>query len=248
MFAVKRGGWVLVALSAGVVLASCAGPQVARDNAVSYITREPAPREAPRDYVLGPGDTIKVEFYYNEKLNRQLVIRPDGRITLPLKGEVDASRLTPDQLSRRIRELFSDVLKEPVVTVTVETTGKSNVVYVMGEVQKPDYYTLESPTTVTQILARAGVNTTTANLSTVLVIRRDSQGKPVGRLVNVNDILNKADLGQDIVLGRYDIVYVSRSMIAKADLFVDQYINRLVPNLFRLNYNFTNVLDNGNND
>lgn len=238
MLAVKRGVGLILLLSAGVLIASCAGPQIAKDNVASFITNEPAAVQEPqREYVLSAGDTIKVEFYYNEKLNRQLTIRPDGRITLPLKGDVDASHLTPDQLSRNIRELFKDDLTEPVVTVTLEATSKSNVVYVMGEVHKPDYFVLDSPTTVTQILARAGVNMATANLDTVLVVSRSNQGKPVGRLINVKNVIEKANLDQDVLLKKHDIVYVSSSTIARADLFVDQYINRLIPNFFRITYN-----------
>ena len=190
-----------------------------------------------RDYVLGTGDTLKVDFYYNEKLNRQVVIRPDGKITLPLKGEIAAAGLTPQALADKIASLFIDMLKEPQVTVSVESFNKNNFVYVLGEVQKPDHYAMDSPTTVTQLLARAGVNTSTANLDTVFVLTRSKDGKPVGKLVNVNKILKEANLNDDFLLSRFDVVYVSRTRISKVDQFVDQYINRLIPNLFRVSYN-----------
>lgn len=218
-----------------VFLGACAGQnhKIVSENAVEPIMSETVEQV---DYVLRTGDVLKVEFYYNEKLSRQVVIRPDGKITLPLKGEVTAAGLTPNELKDKITSLFADMLKQPEVTVSVESFNKNNFVYILGEVHKPDYYAIESPTTVTQLLARAGVLTSTANLDTVLVLSRSKDGKPVGRLVNVNKILKEANLNDDLLLNRFDVVYVSQTRISKVNQFVDQYINRLIPSLFRVSY------------
>ena len=112
-------------------------------------------------------------------------------------------------------------------------TSKSNLVYVMGEVNKPDYFQMDTPTTLTQILARAGGLKDTAATSTILLLSRNMQRQPVGRLIDLDKILGEANIGNDPLLRQYDVVYVPRSQIANADLFVDQYINKIIPNFFR---------------
>lgn len=225
---------ILGLICVSMVLLSCGGNRsIVQPETVPGLAQSEA---VPGDYVLGTGDILKIEFSYSQNLNRQLTIRPDGKITLPLKGETMAAGITPAELNKKITSLYADTLKDPVITVSVEGFNKSNLVYVMGEVQRPDYYQMESPTTVTQILARAGVISSTANLNSILVISRGEEGKPVGKLVNVNEVLKKANLDYDVVLKKYDIVYVPKTSIAKANQFVDQYINRMVPNLFRFNY------------
>lgn len=75
------------------------------------------------DYLLQPGDSLRVEFTYNEELSREVVIRPDGRITLPHIGSLPAAAIKPDELAGRIREAFKKVLLRPEVTVDVLTYG-----------------------------------------------------------------------------------------------------------------------------
>jgi len=240
MFSNVNKSGVLVAFLVWVLLSSCAGQKIVPENITLH---QPGPIPQEKDYVLGYGDVIKVDFYYNPSLSRQATIRPDGKITLPLKGEVVAAGLTPAQFQESVVSLFRDLLKDPVVTVSVESFNKNNFVYVMGEVLRPDYYLLEAPTTVTQLLARAGVSTNSANLESVLVVSRTEEGKPVGKLVNVKKVLAEGDLNNDLLLKRYDIVYVSKTGIAKANLFVEQYINRIVPDFFRVSYNLERALD-----
>lgn len=215
---------------------SCAGPDISLKQDTIY---DQPITNLQRDYTLGAGDVIKVEFYYHQNMDRQLIILPDGKISLPVKGDIVAAGLTPNELKEKITALFSDIFKEPVVTVTVVEYMKNNIVYVMGEVKNPNYYSMETPTTLTQILARSGGFLDTARLDTVLVISRTDDGHPAGRLINVSKVMEEANLGHDILLRRYDIVYVPKSPIAKANLFIEQYFNKLIPNFFRFNYTIT---------
>lgn len=212
---------------------SCAGPDISLKQDTIY---DQPITNLQRDYTLGAGDVIKIEFYDHQSMDRQLIILPDGKISLPFKGDLVAAGLTPNELKEKITALFSDIYKEPIVTVTVVEYMKNNVVYVMGEVKNPNYYFMETPTTLTQILARSGGFLETARLDTVLVISRTDDGHPAGRLVNVSKVMEEANIGHDILLKRYDIVYVPKSSIAKADLFVEQYLSRLIPNFLKLNY------------
>jgi len=264
------------------------------------------PQAMTGEYVLTLGDVISVEFYSHPDLNRRLVIRPDGKITIPAKGDITAVGLSPMELARKLNQTYMDIFKHPSITVTLVeynqalqnfteaissdlrgqsklfpirpdgyisfpliadikaasmtlnqlrvdvttqynkivdnlsisinlTEIKGNVVYVMGEVTKPDFYVLEAPTTVAQILARAGVITDTAKLDTILVVSRNQDNRPVGKLVNLKSILREGNIGNDIILRQYDIVYVPKSAIANAGLFIDQYINNIIPEVFGFN-------------
>ena len=94
----------------------------------------------------------------------------------------------------------------------------SNLVYVNGEVRKPDSYQLVQPTTVTQILSQAGIIWENAKLSSVLVISRSPDGRPMGRLVNLSKVVGEGNIGHDVMLKRFDIVYVPRNAITNANL------------------------------
>jgi protein involved in polysaccharide export with SLBB domain len=77
-------------------------------------------RAQQSNYVIGVRDKLRVEFFYHQDASRTVVVRPDGRITLPLQGDVVAAGLTPEQLATRIRAMYQDVYRDPVVTVSVE--------------------------------------------------------------------------------------------------------------------------------
>ncbi len=316
--------YVLLIMIMGLFAASCAGPKITIENDTVYeqpvevVQSEyligPGDKielmyhilESPvdREYTLNVGDVVKVEFYSHPDMNRQVAIRPDGNITLPLKGDIFALGLTPAELSETIEEFYGDTLREPMVTVTlidfnvairelkneitslsrgqskivtvrpdgfvnfpliddikaagltltelksrVETRYKeinsslsvsllleemrSNVAYIMGEVKNPGMYLMERPVSITQLLAEAGGELYTAELSTIIVISRRRDGRPMGRLVNLDRAIGEANIGNDILLRQYDVVYVPRTAITKADIFIEQYINRLIPNVFR---------------
>jgi len=155
-------------------------------------------------------------------------VRPDGYVSFPILRDVMAKGKTVPELKRIISEEYSKQIDNLTVTLILKVM-KANLVYVMGEVAKPNYYLMEGPNSVTQIIARAGGFLDTAEESTVLVISRDKKRRPWGRLVNVEKIIHDGDISQDIVLNQYDVVYVPKSAIARRNLFIEQYLNRLIP-------------------
>ena len=106
---------------------------------------------------------------------------------------------------------------------------KANLVYIMGEVNRPNSYLIDGTSTVSQLVSRAGGVKNTAEKSTVLIISRDKKRRPWGRLVDLEKVLYYGDLSQDLVLQQYDIVFVPKSAIARRNLFVKQYIENMVP-------------------
>jgi polysaccharide export outer membrane protein len=165
----------------------------------------------------------------------EATLRPDGYITLPIVGDLFAAGLTATELNQAVSKAYAERYSGIQVSTIVRETP-SNVVYVLGEVRQPGQFPFSRPLSVTQALALAGVDTNTAGLGTVVVVNMHSR-TPTGRVLDVAGLFS-GDGGEDALLGRDDVVFVPKSAIAEADLFVDQYITRLL--LFRgSSFNYT---------
>ncbi len=127
------------------------------------------------DYRLGAGDKIRVEVYKEPQLSQSLQVRPDGKITMPLIGDMTASGLTPVQLRDQIGTSLKSYVNNPVVTVMV-VEALASTVYVMGEVNKPGTIALTGPTTVMQALAMAGGFRDFAKTGKIKILRNGANG------------------------------------------------------------------------
>jgi polysaccharide biosynthesis/export protein len=130
-------------------------------------------------FVLGPEDVIEVVVWKTPELSRQVVIRPDGKISLALIGDVVASGLTADQLAQKILEKYKAFKENPSVSVNVIEVN-SYYVFIVGEVVNPGKLPLKSYTTVLQAMSLAGGFSQFASRNNILVIRSvtDGEGKP----------------------------------------------------------------------
>lgn len=155
-------------------------------------------------------------------------IRPDGYVSFPVISDILAAGRTLPELKQVIQKQYQAQVDNLTVTLILKVM-KANLAYIFGEVNRPDTYLMDKNLTVSQLVSRAGGIKDTAETSTVLVISRDKDRKPWGRLVNLERMIAHGDISQDLVLKQYDIVYVPKSHIAKANLFVDQYINQMIP-------------------
>src|SRR5512147_1544851 len=169
---------IVLAAAAAALLAASAAPG-AQESAVSQAAKA-RPSAAPRetlggDYRLGAGDKLRIEVYKDQQLSQSLQIRPDGKITMPLIGDIPAVGLTPLELRDRLAGMLKDYVTNPVVTVIVVEAVASNV-YVMGEVNKPGPLALTGPMTVLQALAMAGGFKEFANTKDIRVLRRSMNG------------------------------------------------------------------------
>ena len=158
---------VLLMSSAMALLSGCFKPDV---------VVPPGPPE--EGFVLGPEDVIEVVVWKNPDLSREVVIRPDGRISLPLIGDVSASNITADQLAGNITERFKAYKENPSVSVNVLEVN-SYYVFVVGEVNVPGKLSLKSYTTILQALSLAGGFTQFASSNDILVVRNitNAEGK-----------------------------------------------------------------------
>jgi len=164
----------------------------------------------PADYVIGPNDVLLV-FYWREKdLSAEVAVRPDGKITLPLLNDVQASGLTPEALRARIAEAAARFVESPVVSVSVKAIN-SRKVYITGMVSKPGEYSLVGPTTVLQLIAIAGGLQEFANEENISVLRpteKDKLGQPLSFRVNYKELTKRRNLAQNIELKPGDTIVV----------------------------------------
>ena len=129
-------------------------------------------RNSPKEFLLGPEDVLDILVWKNEELSqRSVVVRPDGKISMPLIGEVQANGLSANELSAQIASRLKHFKDNPVVTVTVREVN-SYYIYVLGEVAKPGKFQLKSLTTVLQAVAIAGGFSVYAAKNRLQVIRK----------------------------------------------------------------------------
>jgi polysaccharide export outer membrane protein len=132
-------------------------------------------KRVPTDFLLGPEDVLDVVVWRNQDLSRTVVVRPDGYITMPLIGDVQASGFTANQLADRIANRIKEFKENPSVSVTVKEVN-SYFIYVLGEVAKPGKYSLKAYTTVLQAIALVGGFTPFASTSKMHVLRISTNG------------------------------------------------------------------------
>jgi len=148
-----------------------------------------APAQIADEYRIGPGDKLRIEVYKDAQLSQSVQVRPDGKITLPLIGDLEANNATPLELRDTIAKSLKEYITNPTVTVIVVEALASKV-YVMGEVTHPGTMELHGPTTILQALAMAGGFKEFANTKDVKVLRPKSGNGMETLRFNYKDMLN----------------------------------------------------------
>lgn len=168
----------------------------------------PAPpaTAAPADYIVGPEDVLGVLFWREPEISGDVTVRPDGRITLPLIGELRAEGLRPDQLRDQIQEAARKYLADANVAVVVRQLN-SRKVFVTGKVTTPGTFPLVGPRTVMQVIALAGGLNEFADAKNITVIRH-RDGKSQSFKFNYKDVARGKKLEQNIQLEPGDTVVV----------------------------------------
>lgn len=164
------------------------------------------------DYLIGPGDVLRIDVLEEEQLSGKYVVSPKGTIQMFLLGEVNVLNLSPEELSEKLKtDLERDYLRNPQVKVTVEEYN-SHKVYVLGEVAKPGTYHLKGKNTVLDIVLEAGGPTHNAGdrLSILRMENKDGQETLSHIPVNVTKLFVDGDMSQNVLLKDNDIIYMSR--------------------------------------
>jgi polysaccharide export outer membrane protein len=149
-----------------------ATPRPARTTPATATTVRPWNEQ---EYRLGPGDKIRIEVYREAQLSQSLQVRPDGRITLPLIGDVPAAGRTSIELRDSLAASLKEYVTNPVVTVIVQEATAAQV-FIIGEVPSPGAQVMQGPLTVLQALARAGGLKEFADERDIRVLRKGNLG------------------------------------------------------------------------
>lgn len=161
---------------------------------------------APDDYLIGPEDVLSIVFWRHKDMSGDVVVRPDGKITLPLLNDVQAARRTPEQLRLELIERAGHFVEDPTATVIVKQIH-SRKVFITGQVEKPGPYQIFAPTTVIQLIAMAGGLREFADGERILIMRLEGD-RPVGYNFNYKHVSRRLNMRQNIELKPGDTVIV----------------------------------------
>ena len=156
-------------------------------------------------YLIGPGDILAINVWKDAELSKTMPVRPDGKISLPLTGEVQASGLTAAKLEDAITIKLRDYITNPEVNVIVQEI-KSRTFNVVGKVAKPGSYDLSKPTTVLDAVALAGGFQDFAKVTKVYVLRRGADGSQRMLPFNYKQVIKGQALNQNVDLQPGDTV------------------------------------------
>ena len=164
------------------------------------------PIQIPESYVIGQGDLLEVFVWRNEQLSRQVTVRPDGKISLPLVQDLQAEGLTVLQLKDQITRRLKQYVQNPTVTVIISQIGSYRI-SVLGKVAAPGVYSINTRTTLLEAISLAGGFTEWANKRKITLIRNEG-GRNKKFRINYNKIVSGKDPSQNIILQRGDTIVV----------------------------------------
>jgi len=174
--------------------------------AISKHPSQILPLEVHESYVIGQGDVLEVFVWRNEQLSRQITVRPDGKISLPLIQDIQSEGLTALQLQDQITRKFKQYVQNPTVSVIVSQIN-SYKISVLGKVASPGVYPITTRTTFLEAISMAGGFTEWANQRKITVIRNEGGQKKKIR-INYKKIVSGKDPSQNIILNRGDTIIV----------------------------------------
>lgn len=181
--------------------------------------------EAPeKEYYIDIGDVLDISVWQVPDLSRpEVIVRPDGKVSFPLIGDVKAEGLTLTQLDDIITEELKEYVKAPQVSIMMRRFGEqTNKVVILGEIPVPGIYKFSSPATITEVIASAGGYTKYAVLNSIMIIRGEViKGRPKVNRVNLVKVLKSGRISENIFLKPNDIVYVPRSFIGNLNTFLE---------------------------
>ena len=189
-------------------------------------------------YRLFPGDELDIAIPTAPELAKTVTVQPDGRISLPLIGPVMVADRTTLEAQDALDSAYASQLRRPEVYITVKTAGPLRV-FVGGEVDKPGVYDMAGDINALQAVIQAGGFKTTAQTGKVVIIRRTSDGHAMMRTVDLKQGIAHPGRTDLVPLRRFDIIFVPRTGLASAGVFMQQ-IKDLVPGNVGFDYAVTN--------
>ena len=211
---------VIRSFVAAALAMACAAPVFAQQQTAQGPKAAPAPRgpaassapatgaaaAVPAGYLIGPEDVLGILFWREKDMSGDVVVRPDGKITLPLVNDIQAAGLTTEELRTALTTASAKYIEDPNVTIVVRQIN-SRRVFITGQINKPGPYNLSPGLTVMQLIAMAGGLTEFADSKNILIMRTEN-GKPVALRFNYKEVMERKKLQQNIELKAGDTVAV----------------------------------------
>ena len=216
---------ILIVLSFQLGLAkqqkSPPAPASAEPSTAQVLTGGDRPTLQKREwrYRLRPGDVLELDFLFSPEFNQSAAVQPDGYITLRGLSDLRVEGKTIPELTELLRNAYSKILHEPVITVVLKDFEKSYFI-VGGEVGSPGKFELRGDTTVTQAIAIAGGFRDTAKHSQVLLFRRISEEWTEARKLDIKRMLRNGNLAEDPHLRPGDMLFVPKNILSKIKPFI----------------------------
>jgi len=219
--------------------------------------REQSPGAGIKEYLIRANDELEIKFVYRPELNERQQVRPDGKITLPMVDSVVAEGKTPEQLATELRRLYAKSLRSPDLVVIVRSAsaqsyrqGGRNVrvgteeieptvivrnyavpqVFVGGEVARPGVMAYRRSLTLMQAIIEAGGNKASAEMASVLVLRKSNAAQPLAIRRNLRaDLDAEANATNDIILEPFDVVILPKTVSATIAELLEQAVFNILP-------------------
>jgi polysaccharide export outer membrane protein len=163
-------------------------------------------RPAASDYLIGPGDVLFISVWKDEALTQSVPVRPDGKISFPLIGEILAGGKTITELQKEIEQKIARYIPEPNLTIGIQAIN-SLLVYVIGRVNSPGRFVLNTNINVLQALAMAGGCNSFASRNDIKIFR-ESQGRTQILEFRYDDVTGGRRLEENVTLRRGDVIVV----------------------------------------
>jgi protein involved in polysaccharide export with SLBB domain len=197
----------------------------------------PLAHQVEPEYRIQAADSLIVQSYYDPALKQSATVRPDGQVSLILVGDLEVAGKTAAELDQELKQRYWERLPaHPDIVVTIDQIA-SQVVYIGGEVKTPVLEPIRGSLTLLQSVMAAGGFLPTADQTQVIILRQKQNGEFHAYQQNAQLVLSNE--ASEVFLKPHDIVYVPKTGIAKADQFVDQYINEIIPQVIRGNFGYS---------
>lgn len=188
-------------------------------------------------YRVGPGDKLRIKYFITRDMDEDLTVSPDGTIAPRAIGQLRVEGSTLGGIEDYVRRASRKELVDQKVVVALDTAAAPKI-YIGGMVQQPGVFKLDNVgTSVLQGILMAGGFSENARTGQVALIRRGPNNEPMLRLIDVREMIETGFSDGDVPLMSGDIIFVPRSSIAEVNLWIEQFINRVVP--FQRQFSYT---------
>lgn len=178
------------------------------------------------EYRIGDQDTLHITVWQNEDLTQDVTVRPDGKISFPLIGDVTAMGLTLTQLRDSMTKGLKEYIKDPLVSISVKRLGASKVI-VLGQVVYPGVYGVSGRKTILEAIALAGGFTNDAVASSVILVRGGME-KPKGQRLDLNKPLGGKGSSDNLELESEDIVFVPKKFVSDVNYLINTVLGPML--------------------